>query len=77
MQSLKDDFFELIFATITTSKLSVEHKLLSAVLSMPHATSHPLFEDLPPVATNGLDRIGYMRYRGEVVDGELIDHQVW
>ncbi|EIW67739.1 hypothetical protein TREMEDRAFT_64331 [Tremella mesenterica DSM 1558] len=45
---LKEDFISLIFTTITTDRLSVEHKYLSAVLSMPES-GKGLLEDLPPV----------------------------
>lgn len=71
LQHHEEDFIALLFQTIVTDKLTVEHKYLSAVLQTPEALDHPLLCLLKqvPVAKHDLDRGQFLESRGVILEG--------
>jgi hypothetical protein len=76
LQKYAEDFAAVLFQTIVTDKITVEHKYLSAVLSMPGALAYPLFEGVEEVhrfnRDHELDRGSFLDARGPILEGESI-----
>jgi hypothetical protein len=65
-----EDFVALFFQTVVTDKLSVEHKYVSALLAMPGAAVHPIFDGVADLPLGDLDRGTFMDRRGAILESE-------
>ena len=69
-QRHEEVFLGLLFQTIVTDQLTVEHKYLSALLAMPGVLDSPLFTEVGgiPGVKDDLNRSRFMELRGAVLE---------
>lgn len=75
-QQHEEDFVALLFQSIATDKLTIEHDYLAAVFSLPGALDNPLFSGLASLdgVESAFDQSSFMQKRGTVLEG---DHTVY
>lgn len=66
----EEDFIALLFQTIVTDRLTLEHKYASALFALPGASEHALFEGVSALGVDDMDRGTFMEKRGAILDGE-------
>lgn len=66
----EEEFIALLFQTIVTDRLTVEHKYASALFALPGASEHALFEGISSLEIDNMDRSAFMEKRDAILDGE-------
>lgn len=68
----EEEFLALLFQSIVTDRLTVEHKYAAAVFALPGALDHPLFEGVRDlgVTEEHLTRTGFTEKRLSILEGE-------
>lgn len=67
--SYSEDYIALLFQSIGTDRLTIEHKYLSTLVALPDATMNPILSKLSfmQAVRRGLNRTDFMELRQEVL----------
>ncbi|KAK4689696.1 hypothetical protein P7C73_g409, partial [Tremellales sp. Uapishka_1] len=66
----EEEYISLMFQTVVTDKITVEHKYMSAIFNMPGGMDHLLFQGLAEMSfsVKDLDRGAFMQHRSAILD---------